>query len=321
MKKCMGIVSLLAVLSLCFYSVGMAGTYDIAADFSAETNPNGAWSYGWSESRGSAFNIDTEPAHDYSWGNYVGWLAPNYAAAPINIGYAVTDINHPTVNIPAGTVSFHPGPSGQNSVIRWTAPASGTYKIMGWFTGNDFAYPTTTDVAVLHGTTEIFSGAINSYRVPLNFSLTERVNAGETIDFTVGFGTGGYAGDTTGINATIQELVVDVTVDVKPGSDPNCVNVNNKGVIPVAILGSASFNVRDVNPETVFLENMPVKISKGTSLPMAHYEDVNSDGIEDLVLQIKDNGALSKEITRATLTGNLYNSTPIKGTDSICIVP
>ena len=32
--------------------------YDAAADFSPTNNPNGVWSYGWSSSLGSTFNLD-----------------------------------------------------------------------------------------------------------------------------------------------------------------------------------------------------------------------------------------------------------------------
>lgn len=321
MKKYVGMGCLLLVLCLCSFNIGNAATYDITNDFSAENNPNGAWSYGWSQSRGSDFQIDTTSAEDHTYGFMKGWIAPDFQAATMHIGYAVTEINHPTVNVPAGTVSFHPGPYCQNTVIRWTAPSSGLYEIEGWFTGNDFAYPTTTDVAILHGSGQIYSGTINSYRVPLYFSLSEKMNAGEMLDFTVGCGdNGNYYGDSTGINATVRDSILDVAIDIKPGGMPNCVNINEAGAIPVAILGSAGINVRDVNPATVFLENMPVK-SSGKNRLLAHYEDVNTDGIEDLVLQIEDKGMLNKEISSATLTGNLYNSTPIKGTDSICIVP
>src|SRR4030095_893562 len=168
--------AVLSLLVTCGFTFQVtAATYDLAADFSAVRNPNCVWSYGWSESRGSAFNLITTPGSDSSYGIVIGWMAP-YGMTP---DYAVTDINHPTVFVPRGTVWFHPGPLGENNVIRWTAPSAGTCTIQGWFKGVDFVYPTSTDVAILHGTTEIFSGAINSYNEPLNFSLTVQVNAGD----------------------------------------------------------------------------------------------------------------------------------------------
>jgi hypothetical protein len=37
----------------------------------------------------------------------------------------------------------------------------------------------------------------------------------------------------------IREMAQEVGIDIKPGSDPNCFNINGHGVIPVAILGSS----------------------------------------------------------------------------------
>ena len=38
-----------------------------------------------------------------------------------------------------------------------------------------------------------------------------------------------------------------VKIDIKTGSYPNSVNIYGKGVIPVAILGSAKFSVNDIS--------------------------------------------------------------------------
>lgn len=192
--------AVLSLLALPTVTSADTQVYDLAADFSAVQNPNSVWSYGWSASRGSAFNLITTSGSDSSYGTVIGWTAP-YGLTP---DYADTDYNHPTVFIPQGTVNIHPGPLGENSVVRWTAPSAGTYMIQGWFKGNDFAYPTSTDVAILHGTDEVFSGEINSYNVPLDFSNKVQANAGDTIDFTVGYGNNGnYFGDSTGVSARI----------------------------------------------------------------------------------------------------------------------
>ena len=42
-----------------------------------------------------------------------------------------------------------------------------------------------------------------------------------------------------------------VDIDIKPTSCPNPLNVKSKGVLPVAILGTASFDVNDVDVSTV----------------------------------------------------------------------
>jgi hypothetical protein len=201
LRKLLVVLSLFAALGLWFCSPTMAATYDLAADFTAVQNPNGVWSYGWTANRGSTFHLVTTPGQASSYGTLIGWIP--YADI-ISPAYAVTDWSAPTEFVPLGTVNLHPGPLGQNSVVRWTAPSAGTYTIQGWFKGNNFGGPTSTDVAILHGTAEIFTGAINSFNVRLNFALTKQLNAGDTIDFTVGYGSNGnYADDATGISATI----------------------------------------------------------------------------------------------------------------------
>lgn len=121
---------------------------------------------------------------------------------------------------------------------------------------------------------------------------------------------------------SIEDISINVAIDIKPGSYPNSFNNNEKGVIPVAVLGRADFNVRDINPDTVMLEGLAVKaVGKGNKL-LAHYEDVNGDGYEDLVVQIEDSDSIFSEgCTTAKLSGNLNDGASFEGTDEICIVP
>lgn len=42
-----------------------------------------------------------------------------------------------------------------------------------------------------------------------------------------------------------------VVIDIKPGSDPNAINPRSKGVIPVAILTTDTFDAQSVDPSTV----------------------------------------------------------------------
>ena len=111
---------------------------------------------------------------------------------------------------------------------------------------------------------------------------------------------------------------LEVEIDIKPGSDPNSINLGSKGVIPVAILGSATFNAADVDPSTVTLEGAPVR-PKGKSGKYGSLEDINNDGDLDLVVHVVDFSADSGS-TAATLTGELFDGTPIRGTDDIWIV-
>lgn len=119
-----------------------------------------------------------------------------------------------------------------------------------------------------------------------------------------------------------KSMSIQVEIDIKPGSDPNCFNNDGHGVIPVAILGSASFDVRDVDPASVQLEGVAVSARGKSNKLLAHYEDTNGDGFEDLIVQIEDaDGAFASGSGTATLFGSLFDATPIEGSDEICIVP
>ena len=121
------------------------------------------------------------------------------------------------------------------------------------------------------------------------------------------------------------QSIIEVDIDIKPGSDPNCFNNNNHGTIPIAILGNADFDCTQVDPSTCTLSGLALKVVGKSNKLMANIEDVNNDGFDDLVLHIADqNKTFQTGNSEATLFGNLYQEyggIPIQGTDSICIVP
>ncbi|MFX0145830.1 MAG: hypothetical protein ACFE9C_17325 [Candidatus Hodarchaeota archaeon] len=127
-----------------------------------------------------------------------------------------------------------------------------------------------------------------------------------------------------GIDSIQFGRVVSVTVDIKPGSDPNCFNINGHGVIPVAILGSADFDVTQVDVSSLMFAGLEVRV-RGNKGPLCSFEDSNGDSFLDLVCHFEDDaGAWVPGNATATLTGSLlaeFGGTPLEGTDSICVVP
>jgi hypothetical protein len=124
------------------------------------------------------------------------------------------------------------------------------------------------------------------------------------------------------ISLAIERAVQTVEIDIKPGSDPNCFNINGHGVIPVAILGSADLDVSQINVETLSFAGLEVRV-RGNKGPLCSTEDLNEDTIPDLVCHFEDepeNWTVGTE-SEAELTGELLNGTLISGTDAICIVP
>src|SRR5258708_16164029 len=55
----LGITAMALILAGSLNVSAQTTSWDAAIDFSASANPTGAWSYGWSIGRGSAFNLST----------------------------------------------------------------------------------------------------------------------------------------------------------------------------------------------------------------------------------------------------------------------
>jgi len=154
-----------------------------------------------------------------------------------------------------------------------------------------------------------------------------------TLDFSVGDQTITLAQDvpvsqipSQGYGVTRSETgtvhsFIPVAIDIKPGSFPNSINLGSNGVVPVAIFGSATFDVHQIDPTTVKLANASVQL-KGNGQPMASYSDVNGDGFTDVVVQVSTEALqLTSSDVRADLDGQLTSGVVIKGSDSVRIVP
>jgi len=113
-------------------------------------------------------------------------------------------------------------------------------------------------------------------------------------------------------------------VDIKPGSDPNSINTKSNGVVPVAILGSVSFDVTQVDVTTLAFGPSGASPAHDLTDPAvyaSHLEDVNLDGFTDLVSHYKQKQTgLAVGDTQACISGALLNGTPVAGCDSVNIV-
>jgi hypothetical protein len=113
---------------------------------------------------------------------------------------------------------------------------------------------------------------------------------------------------------TLYNPTISVSIDIKPGSNPNSINLKSNGVVPVAILSTIDFAATVVDPDTVFFADAsPVKWTM---------EDINQDGDMDLLLHFRTQDLnLTQDSTEATLTGETKEGTHITGTDTVNIVP
>ena len=115
---------------------------------------------------------------------------------------------------------------------------------------------------------------------------------------------------------------IPIAIDIKPGSDPNSINVSSSGVIPVAILSTADFDATTVDRSTVSLAGASVKLVGKSEKELCHYEDVNADGLDDLVCQVYTAQFMVEPgDTTAILEAYDLDGMKLRGEDSIRIVP
>jgi hypothetical protein len=184
-----------------------ASEYNALEDWSITSNPNGVWSYGWERTLGDPLTLYTFAGTCEEGG--VSWWVIDCDTLP-GIGHNDTQERkcYYTWCLPPTYLLLSPGPNGEFSILRWTAPATGNFLIEGEFTGLDYAYPTTTDVHVLvNSSRSLLSGPITSYKLPLTFAMKVTLSAGDTVDFAIGFGyNDNYFGDATGVRFAVKRL-------------------------------------------------------------------------------------------------------------------
>jgi hypothetical protein len=126
-------------------------------------------------------------------------------------------------------------------------------------------------------------------------------------------------------NFVLSELTVNtvapITIDIKPGSSPNTINLGSSGTVTVAILSTATFSAATVDPLTISLAGARVRL-KGKGTPVVSLNDVNHDGRADLVAQVNTEAfQLSEVDTSALLTAWTYGGEAVQGSDLIRVVP
>ncbi len=123
------------------------------------------------------------------------WATLNPSAQPVETPFNFT--------WPPRQVALHPGPRGEYSVVRWTAPAADRYSIAATFTG---LFKATTDVHLFHNGRPQFTAQLNIGGSPNTATHTSELALakGDTIDFVVGWGNGNYGSDSTALTATIE---------------------------------------------------------------------------------------------------------------------
>lgn len=218
------------------------------------------------------------------------------------------DFVHPVSGLPAPTSAV-----GADIIFRDT----GTVSMLEVFDDSGIRLGSVTSPPDTGIGDEIFIG----FADPIIYSAIFYFNPGDDI---VGI-------DNLILEPVPEPDVIEVDLDIKPGSCPNPLNVRSKGVLPVAILGSENFDVSMIDVASIRLADVaPIR---------SNYEDVAApvidgqececttegpDGYLDLTLKFKTQDivqalgeVVNGETLVLTLTGESLDGTPIEGADCI----
>lgn len=186
-----------------------AVVYNPATDFSLASNPNGVWTYGYSLTLGGSLTLFDQHG-TYSgtplqyWMHNIWLNDPNVQLNPTSNTVTNWGGNGTYQVMAPGQLAFHPGPNGEYSVVRFTAPSSGLFQLNATFMGVDDT-PTSTDVHILDNGLSLYGANINSFYSPTGpGTLYLNLQAGDHVDFAVGYGSNHeFTSDETGLNVQL----------------------------------------------------------------------------------------------------------------------
>lgn len=188
------------------FTVTAGKCWSAVSGFSVASNPHGVWKYGWATSFGGRFTLLTT-AQNPCLGvtGLVCWS--NDASLPTGAQVIRNTTQEPIdyLTIVAPPDMLWLAIEGNELIVRWTAPATGTYSIDGSFTGID-THGASVNVGVYQdGSTALAQGNIAAYGQTYAFNTSSvELAAGTTIDF-IGVYTDTPYYDSVGLIATIYQ--------------------------------------------------------------------------------------------------------------------
>jgi hypothetical protein len=106
-----------------------------------------------------------------------------------------------------------------------------------------------------------------------------------------------------------------VGIDIRPRNPANRINLSSQGVVRVALLGTADFEVAEVEAETLAFGPAGATLANRRG---PHFEDVNDDGFTDLVghFRVQEAGIALGD-GEACLVGETSDESRFEGCDAI----
>ena len=270
-----------------------SGSYDVDGDdlqFQWDFENDGTWDTSWSDNSSANYTWYDNQSVTVKVQITDGELSDNATAS-------VTVLNvPPTVEAGPDQMVY----SGENVTVAASFADPGTLDThtatIDWGDGN-----TGPGTVTESGGSGNVTGS-HTYYVPGIYTVTVTVEDDD--------------GDSDSDSFDVEVKNITVDIDIKPGGDPNSINLGSNGRIPVAILTTEDFDATGVDADTV-------RFGPAEAEPV-HYaiEDVDDDGDDDMILHFntQDIGLIEEDV-EATLTGQTTDGRYFTGDDSVRIVP
>ena len=206
------IVIAMAVVLLGSSALEAGPIYDVAADFSPASNPNGVWRFGSEAALSGSLTLFTERTTFVDGGTGGGTLDVLYGVGELfpsvfHNGSSLTyESADPGPGLAPGQLALHAGPNSF-SVARFTAPMFELYDVAATFYGVTID---TTSVFVLLNGTVIFNSLHSDFAPGNSVSFAQQLalSGGDEIDFIVGNGGNGHFFDWVGVDARLGVVAV-----------------------------------------------------------------------------------------------------------------
>jgi hypothetical protein len=215
-------------------------------------------------------------------------------------------------------------PQGFWTVVQDSGEAGFEWGRVTWNTEPEAGEPEGTEIVVEIRTSDSEAGLGGELFTPVaNGELFSSFGRYIEVRATLKASSGGVSPVLSDIR--VQPAIIEVDIDIKPGSDPNAINLKRStGVVPVAVLGSDDFDVMTIDVGTLRFgpdQAPPAHDLTVFSTYLDHLQDVNDDGFTDLVSHyvIRDIGFGIGD-TEACLVGETLSGIPIHGCDSVSII-
>ena len=124
------------------------------------------------------------------------------------------------------------------------------------------------------------------------------------------------------VKVSEADLTIPVDIDIKPGSDVNPVNPRSNGLLPVCVFSSETFDATRIDPATCLLAGAPVAVRTKQLKFMAHPEDIDGDGLADMLLHFETQQLDPTQLQDdyAVLVGSTFEGQDFVGLDEIVLV-